>query len=96
MRWKVGVVCRHCNAYPVYKLEPKADTKKDSKGLCKCAECRKQFTVTVGTILEDSKIPLNKYSSDFCSSKKGMTAHKLHRSFGITQSSQDQESRKNR
>ncbi len=87
-RWKDGVVCPHCTANRVYKLEPKADSKKGGrKGLYKCAECRKQFTVTVGTIFEDSKIPLNKWLCAIhliCSSKKGMSAHQLHRSLGIT------------
>jgi transposase-like protein len=53
----------------------------------KCKACRKQFTVTVGTIFEDSRIPLNKWLHAIhlmCSSKKGMSAHQIHRTMGIT------------
>ena len=56
-------------------------------GLKKCAECRKQFTVTVGTVFEDSHVPLNKWLIAvylLCSSKKGMSAHQLHRMLGVT------------
>lgn len=87
-RWKDGVTCPHCSASKAYKLEAKADSKSGGrKGLYKCAECRKQFTVTVGTIFEDSRIPLNKWLFAIhliCSSKKGFSAHQLHRSLGIT------------
>ncbi len=87
-RWANGVVCPHCNETGAYKLTPKADSKKAvRKGVWKCKACRKQFTVTVGTIFEDSRIPLNKWLLAIhllCSSKKGMSAHQLHRSLGIT------------
>jgi transposase-like protein len=88
MRWKNGTTCPHCNATKAYKLEAKTTSKSGGrKGLWKCAECRKQFTVTVGTIFEDSRIPLNKWLyaiNLICSSKKGMSAHQLHRMLGIT------------
>jgi hypothetical protein len=57
------------------------------RGLLNCRACRKQFSVTVGTIFEDSHIPLNKWLMAFhllCSSKKGMSAHQLHRMLGVT------------
>src|SRR5829696_4680997 len=76
MRWKNGVTCPHCNAKEAYRIQAKAESKTGArKGLWKCAECRKQFTVTVGTIFEDSRIPLNKWLLAIhlmCSSKKGM------------------------
>ena len=56
-------------------------------GVYKCNECAKPFTVTVGTIFEDSKIPLNKWLLAFRllnGGKKGFSAHQLHRSLGIT------------
>jgi hypothetical protein len=56
-------------------------------GLYQCNECREQFTVTVGSVMEDSKIPLNKWllAMHFLgASKKGMSAHQLHRMLGIT------------
>lgn len=82
IRWPNGPVCPHCgNAEKHYKLPNK------TRRLWKCAKCRKQFTVTVGTIFEASHIPLNKWLLAFyllCSSKKGMSAHQLHRMLGIT------------
>ena len=53
----------------------------------KCKDCRKQFSVTVGTVFERSKIPLSKWLAAaflLCSSKKGISAHQLHRTLGIT------------
>ena len=61
--------------------------RKPRQGLYKCAGCRKPFTVTVGTIFEDSHIPLNKWVIAvhlLCASKKGMSAHQLHRMLGVT------------
>jgi transposase-like protein len=82
IRWPNGPVCPHCeNAEKHYKLPNK------TRRLWKCAKCRKQFTVTVGTIFESSHIPLHKWLWAFflvCSSKKGMSAHQLHRMLGIT------------
>lgn len=87
-RWPEGAACPHCGGAEVYKLTPKPESKKPGrKGLYKCKYCRKQFTVTVGTIFEDSHIPLNKWLLGIyllCSSKKGMSAHQLHRMLGIT------------
>jgi len=89
-RWPDGPICPHCGVIgEAYKLEPK-QSKKDKhvrKGVYKCGGCRKQFTVTVGTIFEDSHIPLNKWLYAFhllCASKKGMSAHQLHRMLGVT------------
>ena len=56
-------------------------------GVKKCYSCRKQFTATVGTVFESSKIPLNKWlmaTHLMTSSKKGMSAHQIHRSLDIT------------
>ena len=63
MRWgQNGAVCPHCGGADPYKLTPKATSKKPGrKGLYKCRACRKQFTVTVGTVFEDSRIPLSKW-----------------------------------
>jgi transposase-like protein len=86
--------CPHCGEIGrSYRLPPIAGKPKKNgeitfrKGLWKCGACRKQFTVTVGTIFEDSHIPLNKWLMAFhllCSSKKGMSAHQLHRMLGVT------------
>src|SRR6185503_7784360 len=86
LRWPNGPVCPHCSATKVYRIAANED-KKVRKGLLKCGECRKQFTVTVGTIFEDSRIPLNKWFHAIhllCTSKKGMSAHQIHRTLGVT------------
>ena len=89
MRWgKDGAVCPRCGGDQPYKLTPKAtSTKPGRKGLYKCRACRKQFTVTVGTVFEDSHIPLSKWLLALhmlVSSKKGISAHQLHRNLGIS------------
>jgi hypothetical protein len=56
-------------------------------GVWKCKGCRKQFTVTKGTIFEDSHIPLNTWMMAIhllCASKKGISAHQIHRMLGVT------------
>lgn len=85
-RWAGGVYCPHCgNADPdrIAKMEGEAHR----PGLYNCRECRKQFSVTVGTVFERSKVPLNKWllaTYLLTSSKKGMSAHQLHRTIGVT------------
>jgi transposase-like protein len=88
-RWPEGPVCPHCGEIGnAYKLAPTGKGKTHvRKGLWKCAGCRKEFTVTVGTIFEDSHIPLHKWLLAYhllCASKKGMSAHQLHRMLGVT------------
>jgi len=88
LRWPEGATCPHCKAKSPYKIQPKTESKRPArKGLYKCRECRKQFTVTVGTIFEDSHIPISKWLMAIfilCSSKKGVSAHQLHRMLGMT------------
>ena len=90
LRWPDGPVCPHCGLLNnAYRLEPKpsAKGKHVRKGVWKCGGCREQFTVTVGTIFEDSHIPLSKWLLAYhllCASKKGMSAHQLHRMLKVT------------
>jgi transposase-like protein len=90
LRWPDGPICPHCGEINnAYRLEPKT-SKKDTHvraGVWKCGGCRQQFTVTVGTIFEDSHIPLSKWLLAYhllCASKKGMSAHQLHRMLKVT------------
>jgi transposase-like protein len=88
-RWPEGPICPHCGVIgEAYKLKSKPGAKSPiRKGVWKCSGCRKPFTVTVGTIFEDSHIPLNKWVIAvhlLCASKKGMSAHQLHRMLGVT------------
>lgn len=86
--WPNGPVCPHCKAVDVYRMTPKAgSTKPGRTGLLRCRECKKQFTVTVGTIFEGSHIPLHKWLMGvhmMTASKKGVSSHQLHRMLGIT------------
>jgi transposase-like protein len=84
LHWPNGAVCPHCDENERVTRLTAATAR---AGLHKCNACRKQFTVTVGTIFEDSKIALNKWLLAFrlmAGSKKGISAHQLHRSLGIT------------
>ncbi len=84
IRWPNGPVCPHCGgADKAYKVK----SAKARPGVYKCGHCRKQFTVTVGTVFERSKIPLHKWFQAaylLCSSKKGMSSHQLHRILRVT------------
>ena len=83
VRWPNGATCPHCGSVKAYRLEPKpTSTRPGRKGLWKCGDCRKQFTVTVGTIFQGSHIPLNKWVIAIyimCASKKGVSALQLQR-----------------
>lgn len=88
IRWGSGVVCAHCkNADPKRIWEIKENrAKKIRAGLYHCAECNKQFTVTVGTIFEDTHIPLRKWLVAWyllCSSKKGISSLQIQRMLGL-------------
>jgi transposase-like protein len=89
-RWPKGPVCPHCKHNEVYSITSKSDTKAANKarpGLYCCAACRKTFTATVGTVLEDSHIPLSKWVMAIfilCSSKKAVSALQLSRMLGLT------------
>lgn len=79
MRWPSGVVCAHCG---VVGNSCKLQGEAHRAGLYQCRDCRAQFTVTVGTIFEDSKIGLDKWMIAFgllCASKKGMSSLQLSR-----------------
>jgi transposase-like protein len=81
--WPDGPVCPKCGVVGrAYALKGKTTR----IGLRKCAACRRQFTVKVGTIFEDSHVPLSKWLQALhllCSSKKGISSHQLHRILGV-------------
>jgi transposase-like protein len=84
LTWPNGPVCPHCGEREnVKRLEGKSHR----AGLIQCNACLGNFTVTVGTVFERSKIPLNKWMLAtylLASSKKGMSAHQIHRMLGVT------------
>jgi transposase-like protein len=82
MRWPDGPICPHCGSINrAYTIKP--------IGTYRCAEkeCRKNFTVTMNSVMERSHIALHKWLQAFhlmCASKKGVSAHQLHRMLDIT------------
>ena len=81
LRWPDGAECPHCGLINATAVTGGRD------GLYQCNACREQFTVTVGTVFERSKVPLNKWllcNHLLCSSKKGISAHQIHRMLGVT------------
>lgn len=84
IRWANGQYCPHCGSTAkAYKLEGASHR----AGLYKCADCREQFTVTVGTVFERSKIALNiwlQVAHLMSASKKGISAKQVERMFGVT------------
>jgi transposase-like protein len=84
LRWPNGPVCPHCGNCDQERIG-KLMGKATRPGVHKCKECRKQFTVTVGTIFERSKVALRDWVYAFaamCASKKGISALQLSRELG--------------
>ena len=84
VRWPNGPICPHCGSFDKIAL---VGGKKHRPGLYYCNSCNGQFTVTVGTVFERSKIGLSKWWLAvylMSSSKKGVSSHQLHRSLGVT------------
>lgn len=81
-RWADGVVCPHCGSVSVTRMAGKTQA-----GYFQCNDCRDKFTCRTGTVMERSHIPVHKWLLAIhlmASSKKGMSAHQLHRMLGIT------------
>jgi transposase-like protein len=88
-RWPRGVTCPHCgnaNSARIYQIAPNA-AKKVRAGLYECQECHQQFTVRTGHVMESSHVPLTKWALAYrlmSGAKKGMSAHQMHRTLGVT------------
>lgn len=93
--WENGPVCPHCGGveriYVLNNVRSKPSKKNPEgvvrHGLKKCGQCSKQFTVRIGTIFEESHIEMHKWLQAIhlmVSSKKGVSAHQLHRTLEIT------------
>lgn len=83
-RWEDGVLCSHCGGTDKCT---KLAGKKHRPGVYQWGDCRKQFTVTVGTAIEHSKVPLNNWllaTHLMAASKKGISAHQLHHEISVT------------
>jgi transposase-like protein len=84
LRWPDGPVCPHCG---VVDNAVALNGKSTRPGVYKCRDCHKPFSVTVGTVFERSKIPLNKWllaNHMLASGKKGTSSHQIHRTLGVT------------
>jgi transposase-like protein len=81
-RWPNGAFCAHCGSVSVTKMAGQTQA-----GMFQCNDCRDKFTIRTGTVFERSHIPLHKWLLAMhlmSASKKGISAHQLHRLLGIT------------
>ena len=94
LHWPNGPVCPHCGSLNAKRLPPQLGRKTKAapdgtirKGVVQCNDCRQQYTVTVGTVFESSKVALNKWllaNHLLCASKKGISGHQMARMLGVT------------
>jgi transposase-like protein len=85
--WPTGPICPHCGCTGRISAIKPNPAKRVRIGLKFCGDCRKQFTVRVGTIFEESKLPMTKWLQAIflmASSKKGVSSHQLHRTLETT------------
>jgi transposase-like protein len=78
LRWPDGPICPNCNSQKVAKL--------DARALYECGACGYQYSVTVGTMFQDTHLPLNKWFVAIylmCESKKGVSANQIKRTIGV-------------
>ena len=82
IQWPEGPICPHCGV-----IDRASRIKGGRPGLLFCNACRMQFSVTVGTVMERSKVPLHIWlycNHLLCSSKKGLSSHQMARMLGVT------------
>jgi transposase-like protein len=82
LRWSDGVNCPHCQSQKLYYVK--------TRFLWQCKDCKKQFTVKVGTIFEDSALGLDKWLCAIwmiANAKNGISSYEIHRALGVTQKS---------
>ena len=94
LMWPDGPLCPHCGSVNAKRLPPQARKVTAAhpggsvrRGVIQCNDCGDQYTVTVGTVFERSKVPLNKWllaNHLLCASKKGMSGHQFARMLGVT------------
>jgi transposase-like protein len=84
IRWEGKITCPHCGSNKVVRIQAKSIKVRD--GVIRCNDCEKQFTVTVGTVMQGSHITLRQWVQAFysmCSHKKGVSALQLQRNLGL-------------
>ncbi|MGQ0650001.1 MAG: IS1595 family transposase [Gemmatimonadaceae bacterium] len=80
LRWPSGIVCPHCTETKVSYIR--------SRRIWKCLACRRQFSVKVGTVFEDSPLGLDKWLPALwllANAKNGISSYEVHRALGVTQ-----------
>lgn len=95
LRWPDGPFCPHCGSFNAKRLPAQRGRATKAhpggairNGVVQCNDCREQYSVTVGTLFESSKVGLHKWvlaTFLLCSSKRGMSGHQLARMLGVTQ-----------
>ena len=86
-RWGDHPMCAHCGNANVYQMRDRKTGQRSKRYLWRCNECRDQFTVRIGTIFEDSRIPLKHWCYAFwaaCAGKKGVSALQIRRQTQIS------------
>ena len=87
MRWNGEPSCPRCGDLDVYMMKDRKTGERSARHLWRCRGCARQFTVRIGTIMEDSRIPLRHWCFAFwgaCSSKKGISALQIKRQTGLS------------
>src|SRR5712691_11869833 len=86
-RWGDSPACPRCGDTDVYQMRDEATGERSKRWLWRCRGCKRQYTIKVGTIMEDSAIPLPHWCFAFaagCASKKGISAFQIHRMTGVS------------
>ncbi|MCH8146508.1 MAG: transposase, partial [Planctomycetes bacterium] len=86
-RWGDNPTCPHCDSDNVYKMVDRKTGERNKRFLWRCRACNRQFTVRIGTVLEESRIPMCHWCHAFwraCTSKKGVAAKEIERHTGLS------------
>ena len=86
-RWGDSPTCAHCDSANVYKMVDAKTGKRNKRYLWRCRDCKKQYTVRIGTVFEESRIPMRHWCYAFwraCTSKKGVAALEIQRQTGLS------------
>lgn len=86
-RWGDAPACPRCGDLDVYQMRDRKTGERGARFLWRCRGCKQQFTVRIGTVFEDSRIPLRHWCYAFwaaCASKKGVSAKQIQRMTGLS------------
>ena len=87
VRWEDEPCCPRCGSVDVYQMKDRKTGERNSRYLWRCRDCARQYTVRIGTVFEDSKIPLRYWCYGFwaaCASKKGVSSLQIKRMTGLS------------